>query len=138
MEEQANSADSNVAAATPAATAGSNTTIMGFDAVLVKAVIISMVISAASVFIYDRYFAFRLDARTLAQVKGAQHIMKADFDKFVMEQGKLYRDGKLTDSQVVQNLKSYQDKLEAVPKSYVVFTTYKGDVYVRNAEEFKP
>lgn len=131
--------DASVAmSATPAEQEKTSKTFMGFDILLVKAVIFSVIISSSAVFAYDRYFAFKLPASDIQKIRDIQPVIKADFDVYMQKQADDFKKGKITEKQVLDNLDDYRRKLDAVPKDYLIFTMFKGELFVRNAHEFKP
>lgn len=113
-------------------------TFIGFEMVTVRMVLISLVIACGAMFVYDRFFAFKLDNQTLAQVKSVPKIVKVNFDDYVTEQAKLYKDGKINENQFMANLASFGKKIENQPKNVIVFSQYKGQLFIRNADEIKP
>jgi hypothetical protein len=99
---------------------------------LVFCIIVSLTISMAVLYLYDRYFAIKVDPQSIPK------IVKADFDKFMAEQAKQYAAGKISQEQFIAAVDSYQKKIEAMPKNKVVFLLYKGDLFIKNAENFEP
>lgn len=82
---------------------------------------ISLASSAASIIIYDRYFATRIVA---VDVKG-----------FIAEQRDLFVQGKIDDGQLKRNIESLEKAIENIPSNEVVIM---GDAVVRNAKTIHP
>lgn len=82
---------------------------------------ISLASSAASILVYDRYFATRIVA---VDVKG-----------FIAEQRDLFVQGKIDDEQLRKNIESLEKAIENIPSNEVVIM---GDAVVRNAKTIRP
>jgi len=82
---------------------------------------ISLASSAASILVYDRYFATRIVA---VDVKG-----------FIAEQRDLFVQGKIDDGQLKRNIESLEKAIESIPSNEVVIM---GDAVVRNAKTIHP
>lgn len=82
---------------------------------------ISLASSAASIVVYDRYFATRIVA---VDVKG-----------FIAEQRDLFVQGKIDDEQLRRNIESLEKAIENIPSNEVVIM---GDAVVRNAKTIRP
>ena len=85
------------------------------------AFLISVVISASTILIYDRYFATRIAA---VDIKG-----------FIAAQRDLYVQGKISEEQLRQNIEALDRTIENIPVNVVVIM---GDAVVRNAKVIKP
>jgi len=85
------------------------------------AFLISVVISASTVLVYDRYFATRIAA---VDIKG-----------FIAAQRDLYVQGKISEEQLRQNIEALDKTIENIPVNVVVIM---GDAVVRNAKVIKP
>jgi len=84
-------------------------------------VFISLLISALSVFVYDRFFA--------------QKVVAIDIHGYVAKQKELYVGGKLSDTELEQNLERIKGAITKIPKNKVVIV---GDVVLKNAEVISP
>jgi hypothetical protein len=82
---------------------------------------ISLASSAASILVYDRYFATRIVA---VDVKG-----------FIAAQRDLFVQGKIDDDQLRRNIESLEKAIENIPSNEVVIM---GDAVVRNAKTIRP
>ena len=82
---------------------------------------ISLMSSAASIVVYDRYFATRIVA---VDVKG-----------FIAEQRDLFVQGRIDDEQLRRNIESLEKAIENIPSNEVVIM---GDAVVRNAKTIRP
>jgi len=82
---------------------------------------ISLASSAASIVVYDRYFATRIVA---VDVKG-----------FIAAQRDLFVQGKIDDDQLRKNIESLEKAIEGIPSNEVVIM---GDAVVRNAKTIRP
>ena len=91
-----------------------------WTAVIVIAVVVSLLSSSASVVVYDRFFA--------------QKIMTANISKFMLDQRDLYFQGKIDKQQYVNNLNSFITLLKNQPKNRVVILE---DVVAANAEKLE-
>lgn len=80
-------------------------------------VIVSVICSVVSIFIYDRFFA--------------QKVVAFDLKGFIAQQRDLSLSGKLTDEQFKANLDYIEALINSVPKRKVILM---GDVVIRNAE----
>lgn len=84
-------------------------------------VLVSLVISVASILVYDRYFATR--------------IVAVDIKGFIATQRDLFVQGKIDDAQLRENIESLEGAIGNVPANEVVIM---GDAVVRNARIVKP
>jgi hypothetical protein len=84
-------------------------------------VLVCMVISVASILVYDRYFATR--------------IVAVDIKGFIAAQRDLFVQGKIDDAQLRENIESLERAIGNVPANEVVIM---GDAVVRNARIVKP
>jgi len=82
---------------------------------------ISLASSAASIVIYDRYFATR--------------IVAVDIKGFIAAQRDLFVQGKIDDDQLRKNIESLEKAIEGIPSNEVVIM---GDAVVRNAKTIRP
>ena len=82
---------------------------------------ISLASSAASIVIYDRYFATR--------------IVAVDIKGFIAAQRDLFAQGKIDDDQLRKNIESLEKAIEGIPSNEVVIM---GDAVVRNAKTIRP
>jgi hypothetical protein len=82
---------------------------------------LSLVSSAASIAVYDRYFATR--------------IVAVDIKGFIALQRDLFVQGKIDDDQLRRNIESLERTIEEIPSNEVVIM---GDAVVRNAKTIKP
>lgn len=80
-------------------------------------VVISILCSVLSIFVYDRFFA--------------QKVVAFDMKGFIAEQRDLYFAGKLTDEQFRANLDNIEAMIKKVPRRNVVLM---GDAVIRNAD----
>ncbi len=83
--------------------------------------LVSLTISAATILVYDRYFATR--------------IVAVDIKGFIAAQRDLFVQGKINDEQLKQHIESLERVIENVPANEVVIM---GDAVVRNAKIVKP
>lgn len=90
-------------------------------AVVSLIVAISIISSAASVFVYDRYFATKL--------------MAVDIKGYLGTQRDLYLAGKINDDQLAKSLDNLEMFVKALPKNRKIIM---GDVAVRNIDVIKP
>lgn len=90
-------------------------------AVIVISVSLSVLSSATSVVVYDRFFA--------------QKIVTANISKFVIDQRDLYFQGKIDKQQYVNSLTNFIALLKSQPKNRVVILE---DVVAANAEKLEP
>ena len=81
-------------------------------------VIISLLISVLSVFLYDRFFA--------------QKIIALDMKGYIAKQRDLYMEGKLTDEQFRANVDKLEEAVKSIPANRVAIM---GDVVLKNAEQ---
>lgn len=77
--------------------------------------------SAASIVVYDRYFATR--------------IVAVDIKGFIATQRDLFVQGKIDDDQLRKNIESLEKAIENIPSNEVVIM---GDAVVRNAKTIRP
>jgi len=84
-------------------------------------VVISVMSSALSVFVYDRYFA--------------THIMAVDIKGFLATQRDRYLEGKINDEQLAKSLDYLESYVNALPKNKKIIM---GDVVLRNIDVVKP
>jgi len=82
---------------------------------------ISLASSAASIVVYDRYFATR--------------IVAVDIKGFIAAQRDLFVQGKIDDDQLRKNIESLEKAIEGTPSNEVVIM---GDAVVRNAKTIRP
>ena len=82
---------------------------------------ISLASSAASIVVYDRYFATR--------------IVAVDIKGFIATQRDLFVQGKIDDDQLRKNIESLEKAIEGIPSNEVVIM---GDAVVRNAKTIRP
>ena len=82
---------------------------------------ISLASSAASIVVYDRYFATR--------------IVAVDIKGFIATQRDLFIQGKIDDDQLRKNIESLEKAIENIPSNEVVIM---GDAVVRNAKAIRP
>ena len=82
--------------------------------------LISVLMSAGSVFVYDRYFA--------------QKIIAVDVKGYIVRQRDLYLQGKLTDEQFRANIDKLEAAVKNIPKNRVAIM---GDAVIKNAEQQK-
>lgn len=92
-----------------------------WTAVIVTALIVSLLSSSASVVVYDRFFA--------------QKVVTANISKFMLDQRDLYFQGKIDKQQYVNNLTNFIALLKSQPKNRVVILE---DVVAANAEKLEP
>lgn len=83
--------------------------------------LLSLLISACSLFVYDYFYAPR--------------IVAVDIRGYMAEQRALYLSGKIDDAALKKNLEHLQRKIDAIPKNKIVIT---GDVVVSHAEVLTP
>lgn len=89
-------------------------------AVAAISLLISVLMSASSVFVYDRYFA--------------QKIIAVDVKGYIVKQRDLYLQGKLTDEQFQANIDKLEAAVKSIPKNRVAIM---GDAVIKNAEQQK-
>ena len=82
---------------------------------------VSLASSAASMIVYDRYFATR--------------IVAVDIKGFIAEQRDLFVRGEIDDGQLKRNIESLEKAIENIPSNEVVIM---GDAVVRNAKTIRP
>ena len=86
-------------------------------AVAAVSLLISMVASVGSVYVYDRFYA--------------QKVVAVDIKGFIAEQKALYMAGKINDEQFRANVDKMTLLVKAIPKNRVAII---GDAVIRNAE----
>lgn len=84
-------------------------------------VVISLLIAAASIFVYDRFFV--------------QRIVAVDIKGYIAEQRDLYVAGKINEEQLRQNIDRLEKIVSQIPKNRVAIM---GDAVIRNAEVIAP
>ena len=82
--------------------------------------IISMIMSTASVFVYDQYYATK--------------IVTINIPAFVQAQFKLYNEKKITAEQYMENLQGYINHVKQIPKNKVVLLE---DVVAANGKKYE-
>ena len=82
---------------------------------------ISLASSAASIVVYDKYFATR--------------IVAVDIKGFIAAQRDLFVQGKIDNDQLRKNIESLEKAIENIPSNEVVIM---GDAVVRNAKTIRP
>ena len=82
---------------------------------------ISLASSAASIVVYDKYFATR--------------IVAVDIKGFIAAQRDLFVQGKIDNDQLRKNIESLEKAIEGIPSNEVVIM---GDAVVRNAKTIRP
>ena len=88
---------------------------------LIASVFISVLCSAGSVAVYDRFFA--------------QKVVTANIAQFVLEQRDLYFSGKIDKEQYVANLNRFVALVKSQPRNRVVILE---DVVAANGEKLEP
>ena len=89
---------------------------------IVETLLVSIVVVAGALVVYDRYFA--------------QKIVALDVKGYIAEQRDLYLAGKINDTQLKESFDRLEKAKERVPGNRVIIL---GDVLVRkNVEEIKP
>ena len=89
---------------------------------IVETLLVSIVVVAGALVIYDRYFA--------------QKIVALDVKGYIAEQRDLYLAGKINDVQLKESIDRLEKAKERVPANRIIIL---GDVLVRkNVEEIKP
>ena len=88
---------------------------------LIAALFISILCSAASVAVYDRFFA--------------QKVVTANIAQFVLDQRDLYFSGKIDKEQYVANLNRFVALVKSQPKNRIVILE---DVVAANGEKLEP
>lgn len=83
--------------------------------------LISLLISLASIFIYDRFFV--------------QKIVAVDVKGYIAEQRDLYLSGKINEEQLKANIDRLEKVVTSIPRSKVVIM---GDAVIKNAEVVRP
>ncbi len=89
----------------------------GWLAVAALCLLISMVVSAGSVYVYDHYFA--------------QKIVSVDIKGYIAKQRDLYLSGKETGKQFRANIDKLAAAVKGIPQNRVAIM---GDAVIRNAE----
>jgi hypothetical protein len=89
--------------------------------ILVAAALVSLLSSAASVAVYDRFFA--------------QKVVTANIAQFVLDQRDLYFSGKIDKEQYVANLNRFVALVKSQPRNRVVILE---DVVAANGERLEP
>jgi hypothetical protein len=89
--------------------------------ILVAAALVSLLSSAASVAVYDRFFA--------------QKVVTANIAQFVLDQRDLYFSGKIDKEQYVANLNRFVALVKSQPRNRVVILE---DVVAANGEKLEP
>jgi len=89
--------------------------------VLVCVLILNILVSSGTVFLYDRYFAPK--------------IVSVDLKGYISKQKDLFLDGKINEEQFRQNIDRLEKAIDEVPKNKIILT---GDVVIRNAEVLNP
>ena len=84
-------------------------------------ILVSMVASFSSVYLYDRFIA--------------QKVVAVDLQGFLVEQKGLYLHGDIDDAELKLRMDRLEQFTESIPKRYAVIL---GDVVVRNVEVVKP
>lgn len=85
------------------------------------AVLVSLMASFGSIYLYDRFFA--------------QKVVAVDLQGFLAEQKGLYLRGDIDDAELKLRMDRLEQFVETIPKRYAVVL---GDVVVRNVEVVKP
>ncbi len=86
-------------------------------AIIVVAIVVSVITSVLLAFVYDRYFAVK--------------IVAVDLKGYVARQRDLYAKGKITEDEFKRSMDDLETVIGNVPKNTVVLTS---DVVVRNAK----
>ncbi len=84
-------------------------------------ILVSLVTSCGSVYLYDRFLA--------------QKVVAVDLQGFLVEQKELYLHGDIDDAELKLRMDHLEQFVESIPKRYAVLL---GDVVVRNVEVVKP
>lgn len=85
--------------------------------VIVCVLILNILVSSGTVFLYDRYFAPK--------------IVAVDLQGYIAKQKDLFLDGKIDEEQFRLNIDRLEKAIDEVPKNKIILT---GDVVIRNAE----
>jgi hypothetical protein len=85
---------------------------------LILLLIMNTVVSAVSVYIYDRYFA--------------QKVVVIDIRSYMMDRKNLFLTGKISEKQFTESVDNIENALQKTNKRTVVLL---GDAVVRNAEK---
>jgi hypothetical protein len=83
--------------------------------------LISLLISLVSIFVYDRFFV--------------QKIVAVDVKGYIAEQRDLYISGKINEEQLKANIDKMEKVVTSIPKNKVIIM---GDAVIRNAEVVRP
>jgi hypothetical protein len=83
--------------------------------------LISLLMSLASIFVYDRFFV--------------QKIVAVDVKGYIAEQRDLYISGKINEEQLKANIDRMENAVMSIPKNKVIIM---GDAVIRNAEVVRP
>jgi hypothetical protein len=83
--------------------------------------LISLLISMASILVYDRFFV--------------QKIVAVDVKGYIAEQRDLYISGKINDEQLKENIDKMEKVVTSIPRNKVIIM---GDAVIRNAEVVRP
>lgn len=83
--------------------------------------ILSIVMSIATVYVYDRYFA--------------QKVVAIDMKGYMEKQKKLYLKGAIDDEELRENLMSFEKRINDIPENRVVIME---EVVIKNAEVIRP
>jgi len=82
---------------------------------------ISLLVSLASILVYDRFFV--------------QKIVAVDIKGYIAEQRDLYISGKINEEQLKANIDKIEKAVTSIPKNKVVIM---GDAVIRNVEVVRP
>lgn len=83
--------------------------------------LISIIVSAVSVFLYDKYYVPK--------------IVAIDIKTYITEQRDLFLSGKITEDGLKENIDKLERVVENVPKNKIILM---GDAVIRNIEVIKP
>ena len=83
--------------------------------------LISLLISLVSIFVYDRFFV--------------QKIVAVDVKGYIAEQRDLYISGKINEEQLKANIDKIEKAVTSIPKNKIIIM---GDAVIRNAEVVRP
>ncbi|MEW6418628.1 MAG: hypothetical protein AB1480_10970 [Nitrospirota bacterium] len=83
--------------------------------------LISLLMSLASILVYDRFFV--------------QKIVAFDIKGYIAEQRELYISGKINEEQLKANIDKMEKAVMSIPKNKVIIM---GDAVIRNAEVVRP
>jgi len=83
--------------------------------------LISLLISLVSIFVYDRFFV--------------QKIVAVDVKGYIAEQRDLYISGKINEEQLKANIDKMEKAVTSIPRNKVIIM---GDAIIRNAEVVRP